>query len=250
MSIERDPSRVALQEGNLKLSGDKIFYTLQGEGVSMGEPAVFLRTHLCNLQCVWCDTPYTWNRDMDEFWTEPEDVPTTEAAQRIRDAWGAKNPDIQKRVIFTGGEPLLQQDAILEVIDELGEDWKVEVETNGTMLPREELLDRAQFNVSPKLENSGNMARVRIRPDVIRRLAEGDTTFKFVVTKPDELDEIQRDYIDGCDVQPEQVILMPEGTDPESIREHAQEVAEYAKEKGFRMLGRLQVDIWGKQRGV
>ena len=39
----------------------EIFHTLQGEGASLGSPAVFLRLSLCNLHCHWCDTPYTWN---------------------------------------------------------------------------------------------------------------------------------------------------------------------------------------------
>ena len=43
----------------LKLS--EIFYSIQGEGVSIGRPSVFLRTALCNLKCKWCDTPYTWD---------------------------------------------------------------------------------------------------------------------------------------------------------------------------------------------
>ena len=41
--------------------GAEIFHTLQGEGVSMGVPAVFVRLSLCNLHCVWCDTDHTWN---------------------------------------------------------------------------------------------------------------------------------------------------------------------------------------------
>ena len=39
----------------------EIFHTLQGEGLSAGKPAVFIRASLCNLHCVWCDTDYTWN---------------------------------------------------------------------------------------------------------------------------------------------------------------------------------------------
>jgi len=35
--------------------------TIQGEGKSSGMPCAFLRLSLCNLHCIWCDTPYTWN---------------------------------------------------------------------------------------------------------------------------------------------------------------------------------------------
>ncbi len=250
MSVEHDLSKLKFQPDKLKISGDGAFYTLQGEGPTMGSPAVFLRLHKCNLQCVWCDTPYTWKKDDDRYWTESQDLTIKESADLIRKSWGTTNPDVQKRFVLTGGEPMLQQAKIEQLAEELGSDWKLEIETNGTIMPTDKLLQIAQFNCSPKLANSDNKFRARVRPDVIRKLATGNTTFKFVVTAPEELDEIQRDYIDGCGVPVEKVILMPEGTSPEALQEHARLVAEYAKEKGFRMLGRMQVDIWGAKRGV
>jgi len=248
--ILRNPDKLKLKEGMIKVSGDRIFYSLQGEGPTMGEPAVFVRTHLCNLQCSWCDTPYTWDKDMDEFWVEPEDFTIKEAAELIKDAWKPKDERIQKRVVLTGGEPLIQQNALIELIDELGDNWEVEIETNGTIMPDKRLMDRVRFNVSPKLDNSENLKRVRIKPNVIRRLSEGNTTFKFVVMHPEELDEIERDFIEGIGIPVIQVILMPQGVTAEEVKMNGQRVAEYAKEKGYRLLGRLQVDLWGTRRGV
>ena len=39
----------------------EIFCSVQGEGVNIGKPAVFLRLGLCNLKCTWCDTKYAWD---------------------------------------------------------------------------------------------------------------------------------------------------------------------------------------------
>src|SRR3954469_11971282 len=64
----KDYSRVKMRKDSIKLSGDGTFYTLQGEGPTMGLPCVFVRTHICNLQCVWCDAFYTWNPRAEEFW--------------------------------------------------------------------------------------------------------------------------------------------------------------------------------------
>lgn len=247
-SALKDPEKLKFHEGQLKLSGDGIFYTLQGEGPTMGEPATFVRTHICNLACSWCDAYYTWNPKSEEFWTEPRDVDIKQVADEIRQSWQPAEGQAQKRVVFTGGEPLIQQKEITNVVKELGDDWKVEIETNGTIMPNAELLAKAQFNCSPKLENSDNSRRARIRPEVVKALAKANTTFKFVVMKPEELDEIQRDYIEGAGVPHNKVILMPQGVTPEETQANMVRVADYAKEKGFRMLGRLQVSIWGAVR--
>ena len=54
--------------------GPEIFHTIQGEGVSAGMPAVFIRASRCNLHCVWCDTAYTWNWQGSAF-THERDGP-------------------------------------------------------------------------------------------------------------------------------------------------------------------------------
>lgn len=252
----KDPEKLKFHEDKIKVSGDGVFYTLQGEGVTMGEPAVFLRTHVCNLRCTWCDAWYTWNPQTPEFWTEPQDLDIGQVADMVENAWAPTDTRIQKRLIITGGEPMIQQEQIIKLMDELNDyeekpQWTFEIETNGTIMPDDRLIEAGvQFNCSPKLSNSLNGVRSRIRPDVIKRLAEGNTRFKFVVMSNEDLDEIERDWVDGIGIHPEQVILMPQGVTAEEVHMNSRRVAEYAKIKGYRLLGRLQNEIWGARRGV
>lgn len=245
----KKPEAVRLDKEHFRVSGDCVFYTLQGEGKTMGLPSVFLRLHVCNLRCVWCDAYYTWNPKTTEFWTESKQWTIEETAENIRNAWGTEAP-VQKRVIVTGGEPLLQKDQIDRLMQELGEEWKLEIETNGTIMPTEWQLANAQFNCSPKLRNSQNIDQARRKQDVIQRLAQADTLFKFVVMHNEDLDEIERDWVQAYNIPVDQVCLMPQGVTAEEVHKNAQRVVEYAKLKGYRLLGRLQNEIWGAKRGV
>ena len=119
------------------------------------------------------------------------------------------------RLVITGGEPLLQQPAWEELINVLKEGnpkLTIEVETNGTILPDEsfaQLID--QFNVSPKLDNSGNSARLRINKKALTYFAKHPRSwFKFVVAEESDLIEI-RNIIGQLSISNERIILMPEG---------------------------------------
>ena len=140
-------------------------------------------------------------------------------------------------------------DGPVNVIDLLPE-YKIEIETNGTIMPTEKQLRSVQFNCSPKLSNSGNQRAMRIRKPVIEALRGADTDFKFVVMANEDLDEIEEEYIKGCGIEPSQVILMPQGVSGEEVIKNAQKVAEYAKQKGYRLLSRLHVELWGARRRV
>lgn len=247
----RKAENIRLPKEGFRVSGDAVFFTLQGEGLTQGIPTVFLRLHLCNLKCGFCDAWYTWNAKTPEFWTESKAWSIDETAQRVEDVWGVENPRIKKTLVITGGEPLLQKAQIDKLIEKLGVDWRVEIETNGTIMPTERQLAEAQFNCSPKLENSLNVKQARIKPEVLLALNGANTTFKFVVMTNEDIDEIERDYIDGVGIDPEKVLLMPQGVSAEEVDNNMKRVVEYAKERGYRLMGRLQVQAWdGARRGV
>ena len=100
-----------------ELRVNEIFYSIQGESLSMGRPCVFVRLTGCNLRCTYCDTgyAYTQGRFMD--------------IAQILSQVGTYGVDL---VEITGGEPLMQPltPALAEAL--LANGFEVMIETNGT----------------------------------------------------------------------------------------------------------------------
>jgi 7-carboxy-7-deazaguanine synthase (Cx14CxxC type) len=118
----------------------EIYYTIQGEGLNAGRPAVFCRFAGCNLwsgresdrataQCSFCDTDFVGMNGINGG-----RYPTRGSlAYEIAGLW--HSPDATNRlVVFTGGEPLLQLDT--QLLDSLHAlNFKCAVESNGTIQP-------------------------------------------------------------------------------------------------------------------
>jgi organic radical activating enzyme len=242
--------------------GPELFFTLQGEGVSAGLPAVFVRSSLCNLHCRWCDTDHTWNFEGTP-WAHEKDATPGYRKHRKEDVILEMSPaEIAakvaefpcKRVVLTGGEPLLQQDSWLEMIAALraiDPAYVFEVETNGTVAPTPAFARAIdQFNVSPKLANSGMTTSLRRKPEVLRQLAEtGKAWFKFVVAAPADLDEILK-LAQEVPLPTDRILLMPEGRTSADLDRRAAWLAELCRDHGYRFCDRLHVRLWGDKRGV
>lgn len=116
----------------------EIYYTLQGEGAQTGCAAVFLRFTGCNLWsgreihrskavCQFCDTDFVGTNGLNGGkYKSPEDL-----ADRVQKLWPS-NSDLNRLVVCTGGEPLLQLDrTLIDAFHLRG--FRVAVETNGTI---------------------------------------------------------------------------------------------------------------------
>ena len=167
--------------------------------------------------------------------------------ETIKKAWTCKNRKKTPRLVITGGEPLLQSEALDKLIKELG-NWNIEIETNGTIVPSDLQLFTCQINCSPKLQNSGNSKLVTIKKKAIKEISRWDGIFKFVVANREDVEEVEKDFVIPFKIYVNQVILMPLGTDKETLSENVKNIAECAKEKGYRLIDRLQIKIWGNVR--
>jgi 7-carboxy-7-deazaguanine synthase len=217
--------------------------TLQGEGPSAGQLAMFVRLYGCSLSCRWCDTAWTWDATRFNLETEQHPMSVNAVLQELR----AKIPGL---VVITGGEPLLQQDGLVtlaEGIADAGIAKRVEVETSGTVWPSPALTATVTaFNVSPKLAHSGLRRPQRIRPEVLRQfVASGKAVFKFVARDLEDLDEIS-EIVARCGLAP--VWVMPEGCDRTTVLTRMQTLADPVIARGWNLTPRLHVLLWEDQR--
>ena len=222
----------------------EIFYSLQGEGATAGTPTVFLRLATCNLTCTWCDTKYTWDWGNHEYDREVVNLSRQEVEERILGYECS-------HLVITGGEPLLQQRELEPLVVSLKpRGFYCEVETNGTLVPGGELIGAvSQWNVSPKLANSGNQSDRREVPKALKAFRNLESSyFKFVLVEPADAEAVCA-LVKRYEIPSDRVILMPEGVTPQTVAERGEWVAEVCAQLGFRFSTRLHILLWGDQRG-
>lgn len=208
----------------------EIFYSIQGEGVTIGTPSIFIRLAGCHLRCTWCDSKFTW--PLHSKWQLNPKQLFKEISQ-----YPCRN------LVITGGEPLIQQDELkvfLEIVK--NNNYRTEMETSGSIQTKlGRLID--QYNCSPKLSNSGN------KPYQLKKFPKKRTWYKFVVDNKEELREIM-DYCNKNGIAKDRIILMPQGITKEEISKKLLWLAEICKENNLKLTTRLHVEIWGNKRGV
>lgn len=218
--------------------------TVQGEGPSTGRRCAFLRLGRCNLDCSWCDTPYTWDwRGKNGTKYDPAVELSTMTVDEAVDAVRALDVSL---VIVTGGEPMLQQRALARFVDRVPA--RVEVETNGTIMPTTSLSHHAFFVVSPKLNGSGVARERALDFAVLAQYRQLGAVFKFVCCDAIDVAEVDG-IVDRLTIPHSQVWVMPEGRDVDKLAA-AGPLAELAIARGYNVSGRLHVTLWGDRRGV
>jgi 7-carboxy-7-deazaguanine synthase len=227
----------------------EIFYSIQGEGELTGVPSVFVRTSGCNLRCTWCDTPYaSWNPE-----GEQRSVPQILAAiDRHR---------IARHVVLTGGEPMIAKDIATLASEIKSTGRHITIETAATIAPQGIACHLA--SLSPKLLNSApdpvehgvwrkKHEATRWQPEVVRAWVDHyPFQFKFVVARPEDVEELEHMLAAlQRDIPRHKVLLMPEATSLEKMRDRAAWLGELCKTRGYRYAHRLHIELYGNRRGT
>lgn len=271
-------------------TGYNVAGTFQGEGKLIGTPCLFIRTSACNLRCAWfghygkgspCDTPYSSHKP-EKNQMEVDDIVKIVVEN-------TKDQNI-KYVVISGGEPTMQDEPLAELCAKLHDlGYHITIETNGTIYENSFAKWVDLFSISPKLSSSVPHAahlvdtgiaysekwantheRLRINIDAIQgfidqvyygdqvveqdynlRSTRYDFQLKFVVSCPEDIVEIERDFLSKLKgVKPDDVVLMPEGVTAEDLMSKTKWVSEAALARGWRFTPRLHVMMFGKNRFV
>jgi 7-carboxy-7-deazaguanine synthase len=242
--------------------------TVQGEGAAAGRHCLFLRLANCNLECTWCDTPYTWaysKTKMDKHISagkrsgEPYDkaeeirkMSPEQVYEALIQVWDIiSKPTI---IVISGGEPMMQQFKLIPLLEMLRRiNCEVHIETAGTIMPHPDF-DRyvTQYNVSPKLQHSGNVLSKRYKKDVLKYFAScaRRAWFKFVVMPYAGMDGQDFWEIDSMvteiGINPRHVMIMPEGNNIQINIDGAQSWAQMAIDRGYGISFRTHILLWPK----
>ena len=247
-------SDIDCNKRTILLSDDKVFYTIEGEGEFVGQPSVFMRVSMCNLTCSGfaseasphgCDSYISWSvKNKFTFNEVFEYMEENNFIEHLR------NNAIWK---LSGGEPLVQQKALLELVEAFINKYKfvprIDFETNATIKPDDRWVTEfyATFTTSPKLTTNGDPESKTYKPEVLKWHIDHDSGFKFVITSSEDIDEVWRKYVKdehGINIPLSRIWFMPCCGSRDEHNERSRAVAEYAKAMHVNFSPRLHLCIW------
>jgi len=244
--------------------GEAPFYTIQGEGMSVGVPSVFIRFAGCNLHCglngLLEAGEASWKCDSAAQWKNGVEYTNEQLEQKIIE-FGCLKQVLEGYVhlVWTGGEPALPRASkeivsFVKYMENKYPDSFIfnEIETNGTVKFSKELNEVInQINCSPKLANSGMSESMRIVPAALNNIKlHTNHWWKFVVSSETDIKEIEKSFIIPYKLNFNRIILMPAASNRVELQDVSLNMVEWCKKYGYRMCSRLQVILWDKLTGV
>jgi 7-carboxy-7-deazaguanine synthase len=152
---------------------NEIFTSISGEvgGFPQGALCTFVRLQGCNLKCTYCDTEKAQSGENGGY-----HLTTKQVAKEIKKRK-------MTNVVITGGEPLLQSEAVIDLFDELEDNFNISIETNGT-IPIDVCCYDATIVMDYKLKSSGHSGEMNL----IHQLTCDDWV-KFVIQNIEDFNE-------------------------------------------------------------
>ena len=211
----------------MKAKVSEIFFSIQGEGKFIGLKAAFIRLCGCNLNCYFCDTKYAINctdkLSDNEIYSQIAQFKT-------------------ENVIFTGGEPALQDDFMAHFIKRYPH-YNYFLETNGTVFPQKSIKLFRHIVVSPKM--------FALEREVLFRMKESANSieFKFVVEE-----NFEKEIELAEELSLKEITLQPIWFNDtlDSYLEKTRNIIEKAKQYdiNIRIIPQLHKILYGERKGV
>lgn len=210
----------------------EIFYSIEGEGIEIGTPEVFVRLSGCNLKCEWCDTKYSWDQG--------QEMTLTEVLSEIE-----KYPS--KNVSITGGEPLLQKKELQQLISKLKTaGYNIRVNTNGTLFDKNFFDSIDLITMDCKCPSSGEESDLEVIKKT-RKMYPKKTQLKFVISNKTDYEHAKR-IIQSDLKEVKNVVIQPQWKKKSFARKLAQLMLQ--DKLTARLILQQHKIIWGEKKGV
>lgn len=275
--------------------------TIQGEGKYVGKPSIFVRFFGCTLHCpgfsmprgqkttevdeivktldkygdgdlkklplckTGCDSYPAWRKECRRF---SKEYTVQQLASKVLDLVPQTANICDYHIVFTGGEPLLYQDLLVDLISRLSSEgcFNFTFETNGTVALKPYFINKINdilefsniiitFSCSPKLSISGHTIEETLFPERVKtfnEILDSELYLKFVIRDEKDIEEVRKfseAYI-NAGVYLEDIYLMPEGgtvCNETSLTE--QETVNLCIKYGYRYSPRLHLQLFGNKWG-
>ena len=214
----------------MKLKISEIFYSIQGEGRQVGVPTTFVRLFGCNLRCTWCDSMYA---------VEGKDYSLLSIDTVIN-----RIEEINcQNICVTGGEPLLQQRALVQLVDRLLQrNFNILLETAGHIEP-DEIFKNKKVVISMDCKCPSSKMDDKININILKKLQKKDQ-IKFVIKDKEDYGYAKKIVIK--EQFQAKIVFQPVYGTPISL------IADLVLKDNLpvRVLPQLHKSIWGNKRGV
>ncbi|MBI5682580.1 MAG: radical SAM protein [Deltaproteobacteria bacterium] len=208
----------------------EIFFSIQGESSYAGLPCIFIRLAGCNLRCVYCDTVYA--QDMEQGY----EMPIDEILHEVKKFKC-------KMVEITGGEPLMQDEAVPLINKLFALKYKVLLETNGTISLKG--IDKRVVKIMDIKTPGGGFAQDFMEGN-LKYLKKNDE-IKFVLMDRNDY-EWAKEIIKRYSLDKKTKVLLSAAHKKLSL----DKLSKWILEDGLhaRLQPQMHKIIWGEKRGV